>query len=1026
MRSILLILVFVCALHTECMSQQERQYNFTHYTRDNGLASYETLSMVQDAEGYIWIGTATGVQRFDGTRFIAFYHMEGDVFSIPENPILQLICDKKNNLWVLTASGHVGIFDTKNFRFKNVICKTVNSSADKKIYTDSRGNVFVLCLRSELLVYDEKNNSFSPADSLIPLPEKWQIISFCEEATSGKYYVGTDSGMVVYNPRTKRLSYKGHNAENESVINQMEDIRSVAPMLLDSKHRLWIMSWAPAESVPMFFCFDLYNKTTVLHKYRFEPLIKTDHWPRGMLEQKNGTVWVSGRNIFASYLEKENNFQLVHNGYVNDKSIYFDLVCDLREDREGNLWVATNNNGLYRFNPSIDYFLNVQHLNRSLNIRGEGDVLSFLPDKNGTLLTGTWTNGIYRYDASFKSIPVNIKGINEKETIIWVMHKSRDENTIWMGAQPGALYRYDTKTQQATYYDVPAIKHSVIRQILEDKKGNLWLGTQKGLFKCTNTSTGFDFDHNVEQIRVTGNNTIYALCLDSTGNLWVGTGKNGVYTIDAGNGYLINQFTTESPAHQRLFANFATSIYVYNDTTIIIGAEGISIYNTRTQRIRQVQLASNLTHIIASMQKDPNGDLWVSQSAGIFRFNPIKNNRVVEFNRKDGIENDRFREGASATLPDGRLVFGSSNQFIVFNPGKIDLRNSSSKITITGFKVNNQPLLVDSLLKLKYIDLSPDQDAITIDFSELKYVSASVIKYKLEGIDNDWVNADLSSQAIYPYLPPGTYTFMAKTEDSEGTPGKNTTIIILKVKPHFWQTWWFLGLIVFAALGIFLWVDKMRMQKIKATESVRSRIAQSLTEDMSNSLSSINITSELAKTKIETDTERTKEYINQISDASNRMIDAMYDMVWSINPENDTLQHTIDRMKTYAAEMESQYSPTIIFQVDEHAAALQLRMETRYEMLSVFKEAVNNAARHAHAKYIEVNIRYKTPSLTVCILDDGKGFDVELVELSRGLSEMRRRANTINAALLVKSEINTGTTVKLTINQWLPTFPSIS
>jgi signal transduction histidine kinase len=147
------------------------------------------------------------------------------------------------------------------------------------------------------------------------------------------------------------------------------------------------------------------------------------------------------------------------------------------------------------------------------------------------------------------------------------------------------------------------------------------------------------------------------------------------------------------------------------------------------------------------------------------------------------------------------------------------------------------------------------------------------------------------------------------------------------------------------------------------------------------------------------------------------MVQAMYDMVWSINPLNDTLQHTIDRMKSYAAEMESMYSPSIIFQVEEQAKDLRLRMETRYEMLSIFKEAVNNAARHAQAKYIEVNLQYKNPTITLCIRDDGKGFNVEMVELSRGLSEMRRRAGTINAKLTLKSEINTGTTVSLTMLQ---------
>jgi signal transduction histidine kinase len=420
---------------------------------------------------------------------------------------------------------------------------------------------------------------------------------------------------------------------------------------------------------------------------------------------------------------------------------------------------------------------------------------------------------------------------------------------------------------------------------------------------------------------------------------------------------------------------------------------------------------------VAAIQKDRKGYLWVTQSTGLFRLSPDKTNIFIVFDRIDGIINDHFIGGASTCLADGRLVFGSSNQFIVFDPQKIDLVDSLPNVAIAGFKVQNRSLLVDSLLALKYIELAPNENGITIELSSLMYQSTSIIKYKLDKIDKDWIRADFSNQAVYPYLPPGTYTFQAVTEDSEGKSGNNITTLTIKVKPLYWQTWWFVGLIIFLCLGILLWADKLRMQKIKATESVRNRIATSLTEDMSNSLSSINITSELAKTKIDTDTERTRDYINQISDSSNRMVQAMYDMVWSINPENDTLQHTIDRMKNYAAEMESMYCPAIIFQVDEQAKEVRLRMETRYEMLSIFKEAVNNAARHAHAKYIEVNLKYKSPSLILCIRDDGKGFDIELVELSRGLSEMRRRAATIDAKLTVTSEINTGTTVKLVMTK---------
>ena len=165
------------------------------------------------------------------------------------------------------------------------------------------------------------------------------------------------------------------------------------------------------------------------------------------------------------------------------------------------------------------------------------------------------------------------------------------------------------------------------------------------------------------------------------------------------------------------------------------------------------------------------------------------------------------------------------------------------------------------------------------------------------------------------------------------------------------------------------------MQKLRATESIRTRIATSLTEDMSNSLSSINISSELAKTKVDTDKERTKEYIAQISDTSNRMVQAMYDMVWSIDPKNDTMLDTIERMKSFAVETESLHNIDILFDIEEAAADLKLDMAHRYELLSVFKEAVSNIVKHADARNVQVSLRLKNSRFYMLVEDDGKGFD---------------------------------------------------
>jgi signal transduction histidine kinase len=162
-----------------------------------------------------------------------------------------------------------------------------------------------------------------------------------------------------------------------------------------------------------------------------------------------------------------------------------------------------------------------------------------------------------------------------------------------------------------------------------------------------------------------------------------------------------------------------------------------------------------------------------------------------------------------------------------------------------------------------------------------------------------------------------------------------------------------------------------------------------------------------------TDKERTKEYIGQISETSNRMVQSMYDMVWSIDPKNDTMPDTIERMKSFAAEMENL---NIDFDVDSRVERLALDMELRYELLCIFKEAVMNASRHSAGRNVKVSIRLNKPKLVMMILDDGKGFSMDdAAMLGRGISDIRRRSAAINANLYIESEINTGTVIKVEV-----------
>jgi signal transduction histidine kinase/ligand-binding sensor domain-containing protein len=1000
-------------------AQSHKRFSFAHYGPSSGLASNDVFATTQDRQGFIWVGTTNGLQRYDGIRFMTFSHKKNDPTTIPGNFVSQLLMDGKDHLWIQSAGDRVGIFDIKKFSYQDVAIHASDelyAKNEKWLRLDEEGNMMLVVGNLELLTYNEQRKEFSPTHNFIPFPPGWKgLVDVYNIPGTKKYIVGTHHGIFIYNKATKRLSYPGHNVENEKLIDALGSITGALHYLLDKKGRLWFDNWE--SGMPAIFCYDLRNNKVLLNSYRIYPIVNTYHEVRGFLEQKDGTIWVKGLAVFAFYQEDRNEFVGVYNKYENEQSIAFNKINDLFEDNERNIWVATNNNGLFRFNPAEQFFTNIRHINRITNNPGEGGVMSFIETKWGTMLAGAWGDGTYQYDKNLKLLPLNLKGLGEKANpSAWSMTASRDGKTIYIGAQPGVII-IDQDKRTAVHHTPEILQNRTVRQVAEDKLGNLWIGTQSlGLFKWDKEKGKVRFADGVRHFEDVPSMMILKITTDPNGNVWVATSNSGAYVIDPVTDKVILHLGTRERAERNLLFDGVGSVLSYDDSTMIIAANGLHLFNIKKQRIiKTISLPESVPGSIMAMERDRQGYLWVSMTSGLFRIN-LKSEIFIYFDRKDGIVNDQFVIAASYALSDGRLLFGADNQFVIFDPSQVKLTDAAPPVAITGFALMNRPLNVDSLLKKNLIELSPKENSISIDFSGLRYNGTYIIKYKLDKLEKEWKLADKDQRAIYSYLPPGTYTFMLQSEDAEGKPSGNITQLKIKVKPPFWKTWWFLGLVIFAATAVLFWLDKLRIQKLRATETVRTRIATSLTEDMSSSLTNINISSELAKTKVDTDSKRTKEYIAQISETSNRMVQAMYDMVWSIDPKNDTMVNTIERMKNFAVEIENTYPLSIDFDIDRQVERLELDMENRYEILCIYKEALMNAAKHSDGRHVKVSMRYNKPKLMLMILDDGRGFSMDdAAMLGRGLSDMRRRAAAINAVLYLESEINTGTIVKLEV-----------
>lgn len=907
------------------------------------MASNEIRSVMQDRTGYLWIASNNGLQRYDGMHYKTFQHRDGDPGSLPMNFIWQLLMDDDDNLWVLTAYGQVGLFDKKLFTYTPVPVNVEHPAslwAMKFLRKDEAGNIFYLLYGNELLLFDREKKQFRPATDFLGLKPEWKITSVVQQPGTKKYWLALASGgIAICNKQTGRTSYPGHNAEHEPAVDSLQHYRNMAHFLFDSKGRLWAENW-DAGPFPQIILYDEKSPGQKVKTYEFLSTLKTYNEIYGFAEQKNGQLWTYGSIVLGQYDEGEKKFNLLPSDSRSGLGIIYDRVTAVFEDREKNVWIATGNNGLYRCNPSQQYFSNIFHLNKRTQNLGKGSIMSFIELKNGDVLASSWGDGLFRYNRQWKEVPVNIRDdAHQGWASVWSMCASADSNTIWMGCQPG-IYQYDQAKAMMLYRNPAVLQNRTVRQIAEDKQGNLWLGMHHfGLFKWLLPKNRAK--DSLVKIPELENEFISKVVTDSKGYVWVTSEKKGVFAFEAETGQVRYHWNNRTPSDSDKIIEGFTSVLPYDDSLVYISTPTrLYRFNRHTNQISLQKLPGSILGSIAAMEKDKEGLLWISTENGIYRYYPVKGT-LVFFNRDDGIANDRFIMAASYRMKNGQLLFGVDNAFIHFDPAQIKLRYHNPNVVFTNIQAGRRELPIDSVLKLDVLRLGATENSIIVDFSSLSFANYGIIEYRLEGLDKEWRTADKNNNASFPFLPPGSYTLLLRTINSEGA-ASPTTALRIYIQSPFYQTWWFYTLLAVLTAIILFWLDRQRMIRKEALQKVRTDIAGGLHQEVNTALNNINILSEIARLKSEREPQKAKDYLEQIHTKSHNMIIALDDMLWSLDPENDAMDKTIQRMREFTDALMQRHGAVIELLIDKKVERLQLNMKLRHEAFLLFKEGLRS------------------------------------------------------------------------------------
>jgi ligand-binding sensor domain-containing protein/two-component sensor histidine kinase len=1014
---IFLLLIVVSA------SFGQQRFAFSHITTDDGigLASNHVTSLCPDDKGFIWIGTANGLQRFDGSKFIQIHTTKPGSDELLFPRISQIIrADSGKLILGMFTLRKFGMFDPATYVYKKIDLKpsgVIPGSSEYRLWKDSKGEVYLNVQNYGILHYSKSENAFID-DRVFPIPKGWNvsILGTHEDAAKQQYWFASDSGLCIYDKKSGQMWNRKNNPKNLPVLNSKLTESRLTEVYIDKQRRIWVFGYPLwGDGGQYRFCFDstgsnFLTKDTI--GLNFGPHKYSDY--KHLYETKQGDFWIYGLNALSSYNKNTGRFNHIKSGAGNDNiTIDYESVFQVLEDKDGNIWLATNQGIYYTATGSA----NSSVVNLTFNEKnGPTAINDIIEAADGTLLFASGHIGVAATDRFLnkvdlgwpKSPPASWPQMWKDATLqTWSLCRESATGNIWTGCNSGVLFIHNAEKNTNEYLHPPELNNSRIQYIAEDKHGQMWLATEGGrLVKRTNNRFSIVLDIGT---------IIYKIFVDRQGWLWLATRESGLYAVNPDNGKILQHYTADGTKNA-LYSNTGTDIEQLKNDLIVFAGGALHFIDKKTRTVSRVQYEDGLpSNTVVRLRTDEKGFLWIITSNGLCRYNP-NNKHITPYGRRDGVVLAELAIGADYSTSHGNIIFGGSNSVVMFNPAIFSTSQAPPDVTITDFKLFNRYLLVDSLLRYPKIKLQSDENSLSIYFASLSYTQRDKLTYyyKMDRIDKDWVKADRSNFVNYSLLPPGKYTFKVYCENIEGMRCHNITELNIFIKPPYYRTWWFMSCILFVVALLIYAVHDIRVNRLLAVETLRNRVARDLHDDMGSTLSTINILSSMAKNKMQVDNGKTSEYLGKISEYSERMMDAMDDIVWSIKPSNDSMQKIAARMREFATSVLEAKEIDFEFYVEEAVYDVKLNMEARRDFFLIFKEAVNNSAKYSHASKLLIRLIMKNRKLLLIVKDDGVGFDLPEAD-GNGLGNMQKRADQLDGHITIESKKGQGTSVKLTI-----------
>jgi ligand-binding sensor domain-containing protein/two-component sensor histidine kinase len=995
---------------------------FRNININEGLSQSSVVSIALDNTGFLWFATQDGLNRYDGKEFLVFNKIFDDVTKPSGNQLGKVVAGQHNDLWLITSGGRLERFNLYNHSFSslNKITKdSITLPAINCLYADSNGQLWIGTESAGLIKYSLGKGQVTWYKKQQLTDEHIQSIFRDKE---GFYWILTKNGINVFDSAAKQVKTFFHSAFPH-------DASSFSAIDQDKDGAIWIGSFGKG-----IFLKEKSNTTPVAFTgFSSTATIPADLVVHSIKCGNDGKIWVGTYGSGLYLIDKKQ--KTVHHFTADRKKpfalAYQDVLC-IEEDNKGGIWIGTDGGGLSYYHTALNNFITYSETTVPGTISIE-QVRSITTDKNGNIWAGTSNQGLVFIDPDenvFRQIhfPYYKGGSYVPERIVSLL--CDDEGDIWVGTQGNGLLILDAKTGKTKKWFHPdaiaalQLPDHTTWCMLPLGNNKVITGTQNAGLCLVDKQAGVVSNARFSGSNASAENNIRAITRISDTVLAIGYERKGMAMLNIHTG----KFTSLSqPAFHNMWSgDVIIRSLAWHPPFLLCGTagKGLIIHHLPTGKQQLISHEQGLpNNTVYGILEDKQGYLWLSSNKGLNRFrmpdDPAAINKFhfTVFGAEDGLQSNEFNTGAFYAGPDGSLYFGGIRGLNVFNPVHFAKNDANIPVVITQATINNQPLHTDTIISYKKVlRLKYNQHSFSFNFAALDFLSNTRINYsyRLSGYDKNWIDAGNRNYVAYTNLSPGNYVFEIKASGQTGNqPGKITQLSIM-ISPPFWQRWWFIALCILAVAGILYALYRYRVNQLLQIQKVRSRIATDLHDDIGSTLTNINILSELSKKNIDHRKEA-ELFLNRITEEVNVSSQALDDIVWSINKNNDNVAQTVARMRRYATEVLEGTNIKYSLQSDEQVAHRRLNMELRRDFYLLFKESVTNIYKHSRASNVQILVWIDRSLLKMKIQDDGVGFDSTATTHRNGIKNMRARAAKWKGVIDIQSAPMEGTTMEISL-----------